>query len=127
MATRFAGIVLRASDKDATARFYQRLGLVAREHEHGGPRHYEVGPLAPDAVVEVYARSAAFSGDAVMVEVDSLDAALAAALAPGEGPKVGPKDAGAFRFAYVTDPDGRSVMLIEARPDPGQAPGTDTP
>jgi hypothetical protein len=120
MATRFAGVVLRATDKHATVRFYERLGLVAREHEHGGPRHYEVGPLAPEAVMEVYARSAAFSGDAVMVGVDSLDAALAAVLAPGEGPKIGPKDAGSFRFAYVADPDGRSVMLIETRHAPGE-------
>jgi hypothetical protein len=51
-----------------------------------------------------------------MVEVDSLDAALAAVLEPGAAPKVGPKDAGAFRFAYVTDPDGRDVMLIEKPP-----------
>ena len=113
MATRFAGTILRAADKHATARFYERLGLLAHEHEHGGPRHYEIGPVAPSAVVEVYARSAAFTGDAIMIEVDSLDAVLAAVLEPGAAPKVGPKDAGAFRFAYVTDPDGRDVMLIE--------------
>jgi hypothetical protein len=113
VATRFAGTVLRAADKHATARFYERLGLVTHEHEHDGPRHYEIGPVALDAVVEVYARSAAFTGDAIMVEVDSLDAALTAVLDSGAAPKVGPKDAGAFRFAYVTDPDGRDVMLIE--------------
>jgi hypothetical protein len=107
-------MVLRASDKHATAQFYERLGLDAREHEHGGPRHYEVGPTAPASVLEVYAKSAAFGADAVMIEVDSLDAALGAVLAPGEVPKVGPKDAGSFRFAYVVDPDGRHVMLIEA-------------
>jgi catechol 2,3-dioxygenase-like lactoylglutathione lyase family enzyme len=127
MAARFAGLVLRATDKHASARFYECLGLVAREHEHGGPRHYEVGPPARDSVLEVYAKSAAFGGDAVMVDVDSLDAALAAVLAPGEAPKAGPKDAGSFRFAYVTDPDGRSVMPIETRPDAGHDRGTGAP
>ena len=112
MATRFAGTVLRAADKHATARFYERLGFEAHEHEHGGPRHYEIGPVASSAVVEVYARSTAFTGDAIMIEVDSLDAALAAVLEPGAAPK----DAGAFRFAYVTDPDGRDIMLIENLP-----------
>jgi hypothetical protein len=116
MATRFAGTILRAADRHATARFYERLGLNAHELEHGGPRHYEVGPLAPDAVMEVYVKSAAFNRDAIMVEVDSLDAALAAVLEPGSAPKAGPKDAGAFRFAYVSDPDGRDVMLIEKPP-----------
>ena len=124
MAARFAGIVLRAADKHATAKFYERLGLKSHEHEHGGPRHYEIGPLAPGAVMEVYAKSATFSGDAVMVEIDSLDAALAAVLAPGEAPKVGPKDTGTFKFAYVTDPDGRPVMLIETRPGTGFGNGS---
>jgi hypothetical protein len=124
MATRFSGTVLRAIDKHVTAKFYERLGLKAHEHEHGGPRHYEIGPLAPDAVIEVYTKSATFSGDAVMVEVDSLDAALAAVLTPGDAPKAGPKDTGTFKFAYVADPDGRPVMLIETRPGAGFGNGS---
>ncbi len=33
MAPRFAGMVLRADGKHATARFYERVALVAREHD----------------------------------------------------------------------------------------------
>ena len=118
MTARIAGFVLRASERHATARFYARLGLTTREHEHGGPRHYEVGPQAAEAVVEIYQRSAAFAADAVMIEVDSIDAALRAAAEFGSQPAAPPKDAGDFRFVYVADPDGRPVMLIEKSPRP---------
>ena len=59
MAARVAGFILRAADRHDTARFYASLGLSTREHEHGGPRHYEVGSQSSGAVVEVYQRSAA--------------------------------------------------------------------
>ena len=118
MTSRIAGIVLRAADRHATARFYAALGLATREHEHGGPKHYEVGPQSAEAVVEVYQRSAAFTTDAIMVEVASIDAALQAVLEVGARPRSAPKDAGEFRFVYVTDPDGRDVMLIEKSPHP---------
>jgi hypothetical protein len=118
MPTRIAGIVLRADDRHATANFYARLGLTAREHEHGGPKHYEIGPTSEGFVVEAYLRSAAFTRDAVMVEVDSIDAALAALAALGTRARTEPKTTGDLRFVYVSDPDGRDVMLMEPVPRP---------
>ena len=118
MPTRIAGVVLRAADRHVTAQFYARLGLDAREHEHGGPKHYEIGPSSEGFVVEAYARSPAFPSDAIMVEVDSIDAALRAAEQFGVRPSAPAKVAGGLRFVYVTDPDGRPVMLIEKAPPP---------
>jgi hypothetical protein len=113
MPTRIAGVVLRASDRHATASFYARLGLTTREHEHGGPKHYEIGPSSEGFVVEAYAKSAAFPRDAVMVEVDSIEAALEALVEFGTRTRTALKVAGDMKFVYVSDPDGRDVMLIE--------------
>ena len=113
MPARIAGVVLRASDRQATARFYARLGLATREHEHGGPKHHEIGPSSEGFVVEAYARSAAFPRDAIMVEVDSIDAALEALVEFGTRPRIPLKMTGDMKFVYVSDPDGRDVMLIE--------------
>ncbi len=60
MTARIAGIVLRANDKHRTAQFYLKLGLVPREHQHGGPMHYEVSPLSPQCAVEIYQKSGTF-------------------------------------------------------------------
>jgi hypothetical protein len=113
MPSRIAGVVLRAADRHVTARFYAQLGLAAREHEHGGPKHYEIGPPSETFVVEAYSKSSAFPSDAVMVEVDSIDAALRAVEQFEIRPMAAAKNAGEFRFVYVADPDGRPVMLIE--------------
>jgi hypothetical protein len=113
MSARIAGVVFRAADRHVTARFYARLGLAAREHEHGGPKHYEIGPPSEGFVVEAYLKSSAFPVDPVMVEVESIDAALAAVSALGARPRTAVKTAGDMKFVYVSDPDGRDVMLIE--------------
>lgn len=114
MAPNIAGIVLRSADRHATARFYARLGLTVREHEHGGPKHYEIGPPSEGIVVEAYLKTPAFARDALMVEVEAIDAALAALADLGTVPRTEPKVAGDMRFVYVADPDGRDVMLIES-------------
>ena len=114
MPSRIAGVVLRAADRHATARFYARLGLTANEHEHGGPKHYEIGPPSETFVLEAYLKSESFPRDAVMVEVDSIDAALAGLAEFGTRPRTAPKVAGDMKFVYVNDPDGRDVMLIES-------------
>ncbi len=115
MTTRIAGIILRATEKDLTARFYAELGLKTHEHEHGGPKHYEVTPLSPEYAVEIYKKSPTFSSDAIMLEVDSLATALYVAAKFGIEPKGGIRDTDTTRFIYITDPDGRSVMLIEKK------------
>jgi predicted lactoylglutathione lyase len=113
MNTRIAGIVLRASNRHITAEFYKKLGLNTNEHEHGGPKHYEIGPLSKENVVEIYQQSTTFTRDAIMLEVDSIDSAITAVSDLGIKPKGEVKDSVSMRFVYITDPDGRDVMLIE--------------
>ncbi len=113
MTTKIAGFILRCEDRNRTAKFYAKLGLTANEHQHGGPLHFEVGSFDENPVVELYIKSARFSRDAIMLEVDSIAAALAVAKEFGIEPK---PDRGIFKdfiFEYITDPDGRDVMLIE--------------
>lgn len=115
MTARVAGLVLRTGDKHLTARFYKELGLAAREHEHGGPKHYEVGPLSEDCVLEIYQASERISKDTLMLEVASIKAALLVAGRFGIKLCTELKEVGDARFVYITDPDGRYVMLIERK------------
>ncbi|MEY2665804.1 MAG: hypothetical protein RLZZ480_909 [Candidatus Parcubacteria bacterium] len=108
MTAQVAGFILRALDRERTALFYQALGLHAHEHEHEGPLHFELGPTDPACVAEVYRRSDNFPTDALMVKVLSLDTALSNIHAT---PNI--REVGDMRLAYVTDPDGRSVMVYE--------------
>jgi hypothetical protein len=113
MVTTVAGFILRAVDRDKTARFYAELGLRATEHRHGGPLHHVVGPMSEECVMEVYLRSTTFSQDAVMLYVDSLDVALQIAAGFCVQPATDVKEVGNEKFVYIADPDGRPVMLIE--------------
>lgn len=65
--------------------------------------------------MEVYARSSAFPRDAIMLNVDSIEAALTVAAEFGIQATTDLKDAGDTRFLYITDPDGRPVMLVEKK------------
>lgn len=114
MPTQIIGFVLRAGDRNVTAQFYEKLGLKAKEHQHGGPMHHEVGPLAEGFVVEIYKKSLAFATDAIMIGVDSLEEAIRAVAEFGIAPKGEIKEIESTRFVYVTDPDGRDVMLIQS-------------
>ena len=109
---RVAGIILRAGDRTVTAQFYRDLGLTGREHQHGGPVHYELGPMTSDAVVEVYTVSIRHDTDALMVEVESLEATLVRVL-PSEDVSIIERDD--MRFAYIRDPDGRQVLLMQKK------------
>jgi predicted enzyme related to lactoylglutathione lyase len=113
MGTQIAGYVLRARDRHITARFYSELGLNMHEHQHGGPMHYEMGPLAPGCVVEVYKSTDVFSHDALMLNVDSISDALEIAARYGIKPTSAVREMTSARFVYITDPDGRMVLLIE--------------
>lgn len=115
MATRIAGIVLRTRDRHVTAQFYARLGLATHEHQHGGPKHFEIGPLSPDYVVEIYQGTEIFDQDAIMLEVDSIADAIAVAAEFGISPKTDIRGSESMKFIYITDPDGRDVMLIEKK------------
>jgi hypothetical protein len=109
------GFIMRAAGRHATARFYQILGLTTDEHEHGGPLHYEVGPIGEKLVLEVYKSSPSFPSDAVMICVDSLEHATRAVSLLGIQPRTEIREVMGMRFVYVRDPDGRDVMLIEKK------------
>ncbi len=115
MPTRIAGVALRAGNKHTTAEFYEKLGLAPHEHQHGGPKHYEVLPLSPTIVVEIYQSSTNYPTDTIMLEVDSIDAALFVAASFNIEKKSEIKETPDGRLVYITDPDGRAVMLIENR------------
>ncbi len=106
-----AGFMLRAQSREETAAFYQALGLQAHEHKHGGPIHFELGPTDPGCVAEIYKRTSNYPKDALMVKVSSIDETLARI-----GATVEVKDVGDMRLTYLTDPDGRAVMLYEEVP-----------
>jgi 4a-hydroxytetrahydrobiopterin dehydratase len=109
IAAQMAGFMLRAHNREATAAFYRKLGLSADEHAHGGPIHFEIGPTSPNCVAEIYKRTEKFPRDAIMVKVESLDLTL---FNLGYSPDIR-REVGDMRLAYVTDPDGRAVMVYE--------------
>lgn len=115
MPTQIAGIILRAKDKHLTAKFYAELGLTTDEHGHGGPKHYEMLPLSLKYAVEIYQQSSRFAGDALMLEVESISQELAVAAMFNIKPKSDEKNNDDMKFIYITDPDGRDVMLIEMK------------
>ncbi|MEK7187692.1 MAG: hypothetical protein AAB691_02510 [Patescibacteria group bacterium] len=113
MATTIAGFVLRATNRQETARFYAELGLHTREHKHGGPAHHEVMPMADTCVMEIYAASPDFPKDALMLIVDSIETALQVASEFGIQATTDVSVLEDTKFVYITDPDGRPVLLIE--------------
>lgn len=109
---------MRATSHSRTARFYNELGLEAKEHTDHGPTHFELLPLSESMVVEIYQASANFPGDAVMIEVESLEDALEVARRSEISPRSEIKELKDSRFVYIKDPDGRDVMLIQKIPAP---------
>ncbi len=115
MPTQIAGFVLRCLSRGATAQFYQRLGLKTDGHQHGGPFHFEVQPVAKEVVIELYTASRQYSMDAITLMVDSIAKALEAVKDLGVVPKTELKTSAdkKLSFQYITDPDGRDVMLMQ--------------
>jgi catechol 2,3-dioxygenase-like lactoylglutathione lyase family enzyme len=108
------GVILRCKDRARTAAFYSRLGLRAEGRQRGGSIHYEVLPISESFVVELHLASASFDKDAIMIEVQSLADVLKileeeCAVLPRS---VSTSSTGTS-LAYVSDPDGRDVMLYE--------------
>lgn len=115
MPTQIAGYILRANQRHVTARFYEELGLVTNEHQHGGPKHYEIKPQADNCVTEVYQRSESFPHDTLMLNVDSISNSLAVAIRYGLTSQTELRETADMKFIYIKDPDGRSLMLIEPK------------
>lgn len=110
------GFILRSKNRHITDRYYRALGLYTHEHAHGkGPLHFEVRPLTELPVVEIYEASEKYQSDALMLSVTSLEEASKLSIAYlGTGiTEIIVSSTGRGRFAYVKDPDGRNVMLIE--------------
>lgn len=116
MPTEIAGIVFRSKDKTFLSRFYSDIGLSTNEHQHGGPRHFEVTPLSNDGVLEIYSLSELFPHDALMLYVDSISETLSV-VAKGYNiyPEHPIKETVTSFFLYIKDPDGRLVMLIQKK------------
>jgi hypothetical protein len=112
------GIVFRCKDRTKTGAFYKVIGCELEEHQHGeGPLHFGVKPWADEGgVLELYASSGNFSRDALMVRVFSLEPTLDQLRDLGIVPRTERRDVPGMSFIYVTDPDGRDVMLIEEEP-----------
>ncbi len=115
MATKLHGIVLRSKDRVALQRFYEALGLNFNEHQHGGPVHAECSDIDPEFVLEVYQASKSFPADALMLRVDSVADSLTAAQNAGGTVLRRFSEQGDIFFAYVADPDGRPVMLVQRK------------
>ena len=119
MKAAIAGFVLRCKNRQNTANFYSHLGLtVEDEHQHDcGPMHFSLKPTIEELAVEIYTASNSHPTDAFMLEVDSIEDVLATVKNLGIEPKMPIKNIGIkFRFTYITDPDGRDVMLLQKIP-----------
>lgn len=110
---KIAGFIFRVKQTDTAATFYKALGLSINEHAHGGPLHIEVGPTSPSFVLELYKKSAKFNQDALMIEVDSLDAALLSVREFLGAAPAQVQEHPTMKLVYISDPEGRMIMLYE--------------
>ena len=108
---RIIGLVKRVADRAAMVDFYKVIGLKTKEQQHGGPLHDEVTPVGTTFVVEVYPSSKRYPSDALMIEVGNLKAVLARLESKGFIPR---EKISGGRMAYVRDPDGKDVLLVQA-------------
>jgi hypothetical protein len=115
MSTKLHGIILRSENRARLEEFYTGLGLTFQVHQHGGPVHAECQDIDNAFVLEIYAASRAYPRDALIIRVDSLLASIAIAESSGGALLVAAQEKPTMRFAYISDPDGRPVMLFESK------------
>lgn len=113
MTPKVCGFIFRTKDRVKLQKFYSALGLLFLENQHGGPIHAECDDIDNDFVLEIYSASDKFPRDAIMLKVHSLATALEIAINAGGQIIHEAKEQDRIRFAYVADPDGRPVMLVE--------------
>lgn len=111
--TKIAGVIMRATLCPKMAHFYEALGLSVDKHSHGGPLHYEVGPIHEDFVVEIYKVSAKYNADALMLEVSCLESAIDIVQSFGCEVRTPIQNSADIKFVYVLGPDNRTLMLYE--------------
>lgn len=113
MAIRLNLLVIRSSDIDAAARFYEELGLRFCRHSHGsGPAHYALDD--PGCVFEIYPLREGEPSTAstrIGFEVDSVDERLNRLVRAG-GSLVSPPKLCPWGYrAVVEDRDGHRIEL----------------
>ena len=110
-------VVLRCTDIDAAAEFYEQLGLVFEKHAHGsGPEHY--ASEHDGSVFELYPaseKSPVTKSARIGFVVDDVDACFAS-VAAGKGTAASPPaDSPWGRRAVVRDLDGHFIELTSQR------------
>ncbi len=113
MPPKIAGVSLRCWNREATAKFYAKLGLDTTEHQHDGPLHFAVTPITDNPVFELYTLSEKHDRDTVMIVVDSIKKALDSAKKNGLEPRSMVLENKKIIRLFFADPDGREVMLYE--------------
>ncbi|MEX2186637.1 MAG: VOC family protein [Pirellulales bacterium] len=120
MATRLNLVVIRSSDMDAAARFYETLGLKFSRHSHGsGPIHY--ASLDTECVFEIYPLR---PGEASTVstrlgfQVESVDGVLGSLQTVGGKLISAPKESPWGYRAVIEDLDGHHVEISAPVPPP---------
>lgn len=111
-------VALAVEDLEATRGFYEGLlGLQKTDEvERSGVRNYYVGGTGPAEiqfrVVDEKPAPAGFLH--VAIQVDDVDGVVETAVAEWDSEvEMEPRDTGDRRIAFVTDPEGYSVELIE--------------
>lgn len=108
-------VVIRSTDLDKAARFYECLGLQFTRHRHGsGPEHLaaELG----GCVFELYPFStngASTLGTRIGFRVPSLDSIITALSDYPDAIISPPQDSPWGRRSVVADPDGHRIELVE--------------
>ena len=107
-------VVLRSSDIDRAARFYEAMGLRFAKHAHGtGPEHY--ASETNGFVLEIYpmtAKSGTTTGVRIGFRVDSVDELVTLLAKEGAVVVSPPADSEWGRRAVVKDLDGHTVELV---------------
>ena len=107
-------LVIRYSDIDRAARFYQSLGLLITRHVHGGPQHYT--SEVDGTVFEIYPATESHPASATRFgfAVDDVDALLPPLVELGSQVLKAPHDSPWGRRAVVRDLDGNTLELVNA-------------
>ena len=106
-------IVLRCRDIAVTRRFYEALGLVFQQEQHGkGPVHYST-VLTGGMVLELYpSASGAVDNTRLGLFFPVLDD-VSAALRRDGVPLGKRQHFGSHEFVVAEDPDGRKIELVQ--------------
>jgi lactoylglutathione lyase len=108
-------VVLRFTDLERAARFYESLGLKFIRHRHGGgPEH--LSAVLGGCVFEIYPQSpkeATTIGTRIGFRVPSLDAVIMALSDFPAAIVTPPQESPWGRRAVVSDPEGHRIELVQ--------------